>query len=293
MTITGVIVALVLSAITGWVAMAAIGGDGDIDGCYSQKSGDLRVVDDGAPCAKGEIAIKWAQRGPQGIPGPSGIPGATGATGAAGPTGAPGPTGAAGATGVPGPTGATGAPGATGVPGPTGVPGATGAPGATGEPGPSGVPGEKGDRGPQGPAGVGAQTIEASGDGPGDADLGTFAGVAANVHCGGNLFSPTSTLNLAAPTGQRIDISGVIFGNVAVKPVHAFDVATAEVVNEGGAGVSITITTYDGPFGAEPRHLISTVKLDLIYLAAVAPGTTSVLCHVAGLATVATVPTPE
>ena len=49
-TITGVIVAAVLSAGMAWVAVAAIGGDGDIDGCYVQKTGALRVVDDNAPC---------------------------------------------------------------------------------------------------------------------------------------------------------------------------------------------------------------------------------------------------
>jgi collagen triple helix repeat protein len=100
MTVAGVVATAVLSAGMAWVALAAIGSDGDIDGCYAQKTGALRVVDDNAPCAKGELSIKWAKQGP---PGPSGEPGPPGPSGAPGPSGIPGAKGDPGPTGPPGP----------------------------------------------------------------------------------------------------------------------------------------------------------------------------------------------
>jgi hypothetical protein len=104
----------------GGAAWAApiVGPDGTINGCYAQRSGSLRVVEPGAPCSRGELAISWNQKG---------------ATGATGPAGPPGPKGD---------------PGATGEPGPTGPQGPKGDPGATGETGPAGPPGPKGDPGP-------------------------------------------------------------------------------------------------------------------------------------------------
>jgi type VI secretion system secreted protein Hcp len=73
----------------GAFAAAAIPGpDGTITGCYKAdggQAGNLRVVDDGAACAKGETRIKWNQKG---------VPGEPGKTGAQGPTGPQGPAGA-------------------------------------------------------------------------------------------------------------------------------------------------------------------------------------------------------
>ena len=79
----------------GAFAAAAIpGADGTITGCYKAsggQAGDLRVVDDGQGCAKGETAIRWNQQGVQGEQGPEGP---------AGPQGETGPQGQAGANGT-------------------------------------------------------------------------------------------------------------------------------------------------------------------------------------------------
>lgn len=73
----------------GAFAAAAIPGpDGTITGCYKAdggQAGNLRVIDDGQACAKGETQIKWNQQGVQGEPGK---------TGAQGPPGPQGPAGA-------------------------------------------------------------------------------------------------------------------------------------------------------------------------------------------------------
>ena len=104
--------------------MAAISGDGQIDGCASKVGGVLRVIDleKGEKChATLERPIAWNQTGPAGAPG------------------APGPAGPAGAKGEQGPAGANGEKGAAGP---------------QGEPGAPGPKGETGPQGPQGPAGT-------------------------------------------------------------------------------------------------------------------------------------------
>ena len=58
-----------------------------IFGCYSTKSGDLRVVEKNERCGKKETRLSWNKEG------------ATGATGARGPAGPAGPKGATGAQG--------------------------------------------------------------------------------------------------------------------------------------------------------------------------------------------------
>jgi type VI secretion system secreted protein Hcp len=90
----------------GAFAAAAIPGpDGTITGCYrpgggGALSGNLRVVDDGQACAKGETQIKWNQKGAPGTPGTPGKTGADGKTGEQGPAGPQGPAGANGSEAI-------------------------------------------------------------------------------------------------------------------------------------------------------------------------------------------------
>jgi large subunit ribosomal protein L7/L12 len=116
------IAALAVSSVG--VAVAAIPGDGQINGCLSRVGGVLRVIDldKGEKChATLERPIAWNQTGPAGAPG------------------APGPAGPAGAKGEQGPAGANGEQGPAGP---------------QGEPGAPGPKGETGPQGPQGPAGT-------------------------------------------------------------------------------------------------------------------------------------------
>ncbi len=79
-----------------------------IRGCYSTKTGALRVIGAHGKCKHGETLITWSATGPEGPRGPigaHGIQGVTGAAGAAGPAGSAGSAGAKGATGATGPTG--------------------------------------------------------------------------------------------------------------------------------------------------------------------------------------------
>jgi type VI secretion system secreted protein Hcp len=79
----------------GAFAAAAIpGADGTITGCYTSaggQQGNLRVIDEGQACAKGETQIKWNQKG---------VPGDRGPEGPQGPLGPQGPQGPAGANGT-------------------------------------------------------------------------------------------------------------------------------------------------------------------------------------------------
>ena len=76
----------------GAFAAAAIpGADGTINGCYTTsggQQGNLRVVDTGQACGKGETSITWNQKGVQGDRGPEGPAGPQGQTGPQGPAGA-------------------------------------------------------------------------------------------------------------------------------------------------------------------------------------------------------------
>lgn len=134
-------------------ALAAIpASDGAINGCYDTKTGALRVVD-AASCAKGETALSWSQRGPQGLQGPKGEQGPQGLQGAKGDTGAAGADGAAGPQGARGEAGPQGPKGEQGPQGAKGDTGADGPQGAVGEAGPQGPRGEAGPQGPQGAKG--------------------------------------------------------------------------------------------------------------------------------------------
>jgi len=129
----------VIALVAAGIAYAAIpDSSGVIHGCYSAKTGALRVIDSSGKCANGENALNWNQQGPKGDVGATGPQGPKGDAGA---TGAQGPAGAAGATGPAGPAGAQGPQGSQGPQGDTGATGAQGSQGPAGPPGPSGVVG--------------------------------------------------------------------------------------------------------------------------------------------------------
>jgi Collagen triple helix repeat (20 copies) len=86
-----------------------------ISGCYSHRTGTLRVIDAqaGQHCQRSEAALSWNQTGPAGSrgpkgdtgsPGPAGLQGAVGPQGPAGPQGPQGPQGNTGPAGPPGPS---------------------------------------------------------------------------------------------------------------------------------------------------------------------------------------------
>jgi type VI secretion system secreted protein Hcp len=78
----------VVLAVAG-VAVASIpNADNVIDGCYSNGSGTLRVIDtSSSQCTSKETALSWNQ---EGVPGEAGAPGIPGAPGPTGPQGNPG-----------------------------------------------------------------------------------------------------------------------------------------------------------------------------------------------------------
>jgi hypothetical protein len=78
---------------------ASIGSGGVLTGCVSKRTGSLRVVATHRRCRKGEIAVRWNEKGSAGPKGATGPAGVTGAAGVAGLAGAAGSTGAAGPPG--------------------------------------------------------------------------------------------------------------------------------------------------------------------------------------------------
>jgi hypothetical protein len=93
-----------------------------------------------AGCKKGDLQIKWNERGEQGLPGPAGTQGEQGPQGEIGPQGPEGPAGPQGAQGPAGPEGLPGA-SVQGEPGPQGPAGPVGPQGPAGPAGPSGISG--------------------------------------------------------------------------------------------------------------------------------------------------------
>jgi hypothetical protein len=74
-----------------------------ITGCYSKKTGDLRIAVKGKKkCRKGEKRVRWNKRGPRGLSGPQGGSGPRGAQGEPGIQGEAGPQGPAGLSGAEG-----------------------------------------------------------------------------------------------------------------------------------------------------------------------------------------------
>ena len=64
------------------IAHAAIpDSSGVIHGCYGNRHGSVRVVDDPTTCKHNETALNWNQTGPQGPQGPVGPPGPQGPQG--------------------------------------------------------------------------------------------------------------------------------------------------------------------------------------------------------------------
>lgn len=102
--------------LAGGVAYATIpAADGTIYGCYHDKGGTLRVIDDTvSQCRSTESAISWNQTGPQGPEGLKGEDGKDGVDGVNGVDGVDGEDGAPGAKGDAGPAGTSRAFTATG-----------------------------------------------------------------------------------------------------------------------------------------------------------------------------------
>ena len=255
---TGGVTAAILSLGMAWVTLAAVGGDGDIDGCYTQKTGALRVVDDNVPCAKGEVSLKWAKAA---APGPAGPSGAPGPTGPAGPSGAPGPAG---------PAGPSGAPGASGVPGPSGP------------------------AGPAGPAGAGARTFDVNGDANLGGPIGTFGDVTAAFACTlGGQSGLNASVQLTAAPGRYMDGFGTAVSNAGVTTISVTDSATANL--PALSGLSVTINVYDAALvqnhAIAPRTLVSSITLDGGFFGAAFPGDPpTVVCRGAGTVMVVAAP---
>jgi hypothetical protein len=83
--VTLAITAVAIVAIAGGVtyAVADIGGDGVIHGCYTKGGGVLRVVDPSGrqECSGNQTPISWNQQGPKGATGPQGPTGPQGVPG--------------------------------------------------------------------------------------------------------------------------------------------------------------------------------------------------------------------
>lgn len=90
--------------------------------CVPQ-NGNVRLINPGSSCKRGESLIKWYQSGGSSA---KGATGSAGATGSVGTTGLTGTTGSAGATGLTGNTGSQGVTGPTGNTGPAGSNGVSG-----------------------------------------------------------------------------------------------------------------------------------------------------------------------
>lgn len=116
---TVVLAGVATAAVVGG-SLAAVGSSTAITGCYSNGSGNLRIVKADEPCRAGETRLTWDQHGTQGPAGPVGPSGPAGPSGQAGPQGEPGPAGADGQDGAPGSPGPQGLQGPVGPQGPAG-----------------------------------------------------------------------------------------------------------------------------------------------------------------------------
>jgi hypothetical protein len=73
---------IALLAALGGLAIAAVPDSrGRIAACYAKKSGRLHLLVKGSKCRRGEVMIRWNQRGPTGAQGAPGTPGAPGSAG--------------------------------------------------------------------------------------------------------------------------------------------------------------------------------------------------------------------
>ena len=170
----------------------------------------------------------------------TGSSGATGYTGNTGHTGVTGATGVTGYSGSTGNTGATGYTGATGVTGATGATGETGATGATGMTGATGAPGGvtsivAGTNVTISPSnGLGAVTINASGDGGGS--LTTYI-IKIQTATSGSVAFGTGWSILAAKTSTGVSL---VIDGTGTDNTKWFITAPATVSNPG----SIAASTY-------------------------------------------------
>jgi hypothetical protein len=93
MTYANVAATVALVGVVGAGAFATaevINQDGEIQACYSKKTGALKVMK-GKKCKKGTKALTWNQEGPRGPQGPGGAAGANGTNGTPGSDGVAGP----------------------------------------------------------------------------------------------------------------------------------------------------------------------------------------------------------
>jgi hypothetical protein len=97
-------VALV-AAIGGFAVAAVPDRQGRVVACYAKKGGDLRVLEKGTKCRRGEKLLRWSQTGPAGPAGQPGAPGTPGADGTRGTDGVNGQQGASAASMLTGNTG--------------------------------------------------------------------------------------------------------------------------------------------------------------------------------------------
>jgi hypothetical protein len=196
---------------------------GMVKGCYSKKTGSLRITAGRKRCKRGERRIAWhrkGSRGPRGARGPAGGPGfqpGNGAAGQAGPAGPLGPIGPAGPAGATGPTGSTGPIGPTG-------------------------PSDSGSTGPTGPTGP-SDSFEARNPGPvtltgtdsGSANsLATLSGLSP----GSYLVSARVQLNSSATTSSRV-VCDVSLGGKSLNGIA--DIGTSN----GNVAHSVVTMTFN------------------------------------------------
>lgn len=139
-----VIMAVALASFAAGIAVRgalAQPGVNTIYACKGDRSGSVRIVQQGEPCLRGESLISWNVQGPAGAQGQQGQPGSQGLPGQTGLPGAPGSIGEPGDTG---PQGQAGEQGEPGLAGDTGLQGLQGDQGEEGPVGPPGAPGEDG-----------------------------------------------------------------------------------------------------------------------------------------------------
>jgi hypothetical protein len=103
---------LALIVALGGIGIAAIPGrDGVINACYAKKTGDVRLVEKGKKCKRGEKKTKWNQKGRTGASGQIGPIGPQGLKGDKGDKGDPGQAGTNGENGIDGSAGQAGSSG--------------------------------------------------------------------------------------------------------------------------------------------------------------------------------------
>ena len=244
----------VLALVAVGIAYGAIpDASGVVHGCYSKRTGALRVINSTATCATGELALNWNQRGPKGD------------AGAIGPQGVPGQPGAPGAKGDSGATGPQGAPGQPGTPGTKGDTGATGPQGA---PGQAGAPGTKGDTGATGPSGIVAANGSYAAHVPSPLPATSFNGIAL----------AGDTVHVTLNPGDRVlvNVSGVFGTTYALGATGLFvGICVRNVTAFGDAGLrwanGAVVDTYTG-FGN--GLAADNGKPLLVNLSAVQPGLT-------------------